>query len=214
MNSSTNPDITNTLLEQITQAQANHNSVSNHNDVSNTDQLINDLRRLEEIRPEIIEHLSRLKDLYTEQVRLTNHVTQALKNERRSTTQGITNILESNARNISRTSPNRHQQRQNNDNPIISSFLNMFAGIPLQQVNQQPSVLTTEELALIPVINYNTLSEVEKQNNCGVCQDSFTEEKGPYRKLPCNHIFHTDCVDRWLTIEDSKCPCCRHSVLN
>ena len=202
---STNPNITNTLLEQITQ--------DNFNRGSNTDQLVNDLRRLEEIRPELQEHLSRLKDLYTEQVRLTNRVTQALKNERRNTTQGITNILESNAINISRSSPNRYQPRQNNDNPI-TSLLNMFAGIPIQQVNQGHTVLTTEELAQIPVSNYNTLSEEERQNNCGVCQETFTEEKGPYRKLPCNHIFHTDCVDRWLTLEDSKCPCCRYSVLN
>ncbi|KAI9739218.1 MAG: hypothetical protein M1834_007431 [Cirrosporium novae-zelandiae] len=30
-----------------------------------------------------------------------------------------------------------------------------------------------------------------------------------YRLLPCHHIFHLECVDRWLTDRDASCPLCR-----
>lgn len=40
---------------------------------------------------------------------------------------------------------------------------------------------------------------------CSICQD---EGYGIYRKLYCDHLFHIDCIDRWL-INNCICPMCR-----
>jgi len=48
------------------------------------------------------------------------------------------------------------------------------------------------------------------QTDCMVCLCSF-EEGESVRLLPCNHIFHTGCVDEWLG-RDAHCPICRHSL--
>jgi hypothetical protein len=46
---------------------------------------------------------------------------------------------------------------------------------------------------------------------CVVCQTDF-EDGDDMKVLRCNHRFHTDCIQTWLTQEHSVCPLCRLSV--
>jgi hypothetical protein len=45
-------------------------------------------------------------------------------------------------------------------------------------------------------------------SKCTVCQASF-ENDDEIRILPCEHIYHIDCIDNWLTNYNYLCPCCR-----
>jgi E3 ubiquitin-protein ligase RNF115/126 len=36
-------------------------------------------------------------------------------------------------------------------------------------------------------------------------------EEDELRQLPCNHDFHMQCIDTWLTLHNS-CPCCRKEI--
>lgn len=49
----------------------------------------------------------------------------------------------------------------------------------------------------------------EKLEDCVVC---FTELASNLRRLPCNHIYHRDCLAKWLALH-STCPTCRKPVL-
>lgn len=74
-------------------------------------------------------------------------------------------------------------------------------------------ILTKEELDKIPVNIYKEIkTEIKEKNECcPVCRDNF-DDNDNVRTLNCGHIFHTDCVDNWLTNHSHKCPCCRQTT--
>ncbi|KAK9691865.1 hypothetical protein RND81_09G225200 [Saponaria officinalis] len=46
---------------------------------------------------------------------------------------------------------------------------------------------------------------------CAICQSKFRDDQ-MLRLLPyCDHLFHLDCIDEWLTCH-STCPCCRDDL--
>jgi len=48
------------------------------------------------------------------------------------------------------------------------------------------------------------VTETEKGESCCICLDEYIVGES-LRKLPCNHIFHKDCIERWL-LENACCP--------
>lgn len=50
----------------------------------------------------------------------------------------------------------------------------------------------------------------EDDDTCTVCLSNY-EEGESIRKLPCNHVFHPDCIYKWLDI-NKKCPMCREDI--
>jgi len=65
-------------------------------------------------------------------------------------------------------------------------------------------------------INARTLSyKYEKRTNladekCTICLCEFDHDDD-VRRLPCMHLFHIECVDRWLT-QSKRCPICRIDI--
>ncbi|KAF2453511.1 hypothetical protein BDY21DRAFT_292890, partial [Lineolata rhizophorae] len=51
------------------------------------------------------------------------------------------------------------------------------------------------------------------QPTCAICLDDFEPGVSQVRELPCQHIFHPDCVDPFLRDNSSLCPLCKKSVL-
>jgi hypothetical protein len=71
-------------------------------------------------------------------------------------------------------------------------------------------VVNPDALEKIPKSKYMELDDKIKSMNisCTVCQDEFNDED-TVRVLPCEHIYHPDCIDDWLKLHSYKCPCCR-----
>lgn len=61
----------------------------------------------------------------------------------------------------------------------------------------------------IPTVEI-TDSEIESEIHCAVCKEQF-ELGSEARKMPCNHLYHSDCILPWLSMRNS-CPVCRHEL--
>lgn len=59
---------------------------------------------------------------------------------------------------------------------------------------------------LRPKANFSHVGEV-----CPICLDKI-EIASLFKMLPCNHIFHADCIDKCLE-NSKKCPCCSEEVI-
>ena len=51
------------------------------------------------------------------------------------------------------------------------------------------------------------------QPTCAICLDDFISIESTVRQLPCEHIFHPECVDIFLRDNSSLCPLCKKSAL-
>lgn len=52
--------------------------------------------------------------------------------------------------------------------------------------------------------------EKEEVDKCAICLGEF-EDGDMVKTLPCYHLFHTECVDRWLKV-NKTCPFCKKSI--
>lgn len=65
----------------------------------------------------------------------------------------------------------------------------------------------------LPIVVYTSPSKLPPGlgTDCPICLAEFGEGE-KVRVLPnCNHAFHMECIDKWLTSR-SSCPMCRHSL--
>ena len=54
----------------------------------------------------------------------------------------------------------------------------------------------------------------EKSCECVICYTDYETKEAA--KLPCGHVFHNECIKKWLDLEidNNSCPMCRQSVLD
>ena len=57
-------------------------------------------------------------------------------------------------------------------------------------------------------IKYNTIKESSCSNTCLICIDNFSEEDLVRKLQKCKHIYHKECIDKWI-IKNPTCPICR-----
>ncbi|KAJ8769902.1 hypothetical protein K2173_008984 [Erythroxylum novogranatense] len=95
-----------------------------------------------------------------------------------------------------------------------------FIGPGLEQLIQQlaendPNRYGTPPAAksaidALPTIEITGDSEDSEKNHCPVCKDEFV--KGiEAKQMPCEHIYHQDCLIPWLEMHNS-CPVCRYQL--
>ena len=92
-----------------------------------------------------------------------------------------------------------YRHRQNHINPIVINELYNFEDVvvrtPLQLVNKNSKVY----------LSYTN------NNLCVICQDKINYNS-IIRELSCNHIFHLNCIDKWLET-NKKCPLCNKYLI-
>ena len=54
-------------------------------------------------------------------------------------------------------------------------------------------------------------TNIDSNQICAICTYWY-EEQCRVSVLDCNHQYHSDCIERWLTTGTSQCPICRFNV--
>lgn len=85
---------------------------------------------------------------------------------------------------------------------IITQLLNQFE-------NTGPPPADVDKITSLPTVQV-TEEHVAQCLECPVCKEDYSVGEN-VRQLPCNHMFHNDCIIPWLEQHDT-CPVCRKSL--
>ncbi|XP_069692959.1 E3 ubiquitin-protein ligase Iruka isoform X1 [Periplaneta americana] len=85
---------------------------------------------------------------------------------------------------------------------IVTQLLNQMDGTG-------PPPLAKDKIKEIPVVVI-TEDQVGKSLQCSVCWEDFRLDE-PVRKLPCEHVYHENCIIPWLELHGT-CPICRKTL--
>jgi hypothetical protein len=121
------------------------------------------------------------------------------------------------------------QQFPNPQAFFIPFFFPSFNGVNMNDILHQsfqqhqpmgPPPTAKKAIDTLPVFEYTKEREtymkhcgcehLDQNNCCGVCLDEFALQD-KLIQLPCQHIFHLDCVKPWLT-QHNTCPTCRFEL--
>lgn len=86
----------------------------------------------------------------------------------------------------------------------IEAILNFINGHTGVHMGVQPA--SQAQITGLPV---PSAGEIEGKE-CPICQEDLRTE-GNARRMPCGHIYHQDCLSRWLQLHNS-CPVCRAPI--
>ncbi|GAA0184621.1 ubiquitin-protein ligase [Lithospermum erythrorhizon] len=95
-----------------------------------------------------------------------------------------------------------------------ANFGDFFVGPGLQELIEQlslndrhgPPPAPQTAIDAMPTITINQ-RHLSTDAHCPVCKEKF-ELGSAARKMPCDHIYHSDCIVPWL-VEHNSCPVCR-----
>ncbi|KAL8230648.1 hypothetical protein R6Q57_000426 [Mikania cordata] len=75
-------------------------------------------------------------------------------------------------------------------------------------------ILLADQLNLNRVFSYKYSFCADPVNSeCVVCLNRFADGE-QVRKLPCRHVFHKECFERWLDCLKLRCPLCRSPLVS
>ncbi|XP_072982127.1 uncharacterized protein [Typha latifolia] len=76
---------------------------------------------------------------------------------------------------------------------------------PLPPQRRGPSPASPSSIDALPTVQIS-----DPSLPCAVCKDDFPL-LSPARRLPCGHLYHSDCIIPWLSLHNS-CPICRSEL--
>ncbi|XP_070670873.1 receptor homology region, transmembrane domain- and RING domain-containing protein 1-like isoform X2 [Malus domestica] len=79
--------------------------------------------------------------------------------------------------------------------------------------NQLPKSADTKIVDALPCFTFSSagLDECHTEETCAICLENYKDSE-ILKVLPCQHEFHSSCVDSWLRKWGRNCPVCKHDI--
>ncbi|KAI1912904.1 hypothetical protein LOZ61_003108 [Ophidiomyces ophidiicola] len=93
--------------------------------------------------------------------------------------------------------------------------------LPTDSKGEEPSSSASSNSPTIPAASqtspsnpstYERFKSSFSQTVCPICLDDYVSGESVVRELPCQHIFHPECIDSFLLQNSSLCPVCKKTV--
>ncbi|UJR10238.1 hypothetical protein I4U23_014451 [Adineta vaga] len=138
--------------------------------------------------------------------RNTNNHNNNNNNNNNDNTTNITNIFQFMASNaILRPNGRRPRDVQNSTDDFGPNDYERLLELDNSVRSQS---LTDEQINRLPTEPFQgARNKSDEENKCSVCWDDF-EQNQILRRLRCFHLYHKDCIDKWLK-DNNQCPICR-----
>ena len=97
---------------------------------------------------------------------------------------------------------------------------NMFQDLMLLMLGAHPDIAhqNAPQEDIVSTLDENEETKLNKyilsedcEDKCSICMCSMDKEE-EVCKLPCDHLYHNECIDSWLKNYNYKCPICRNEV--
>lgn len=104
-----------------------------------------------------------------------------------------------------------------NTRPMIHSHSDAVLAAMAEILRQSPRASEHEDLdvkVVLPEEEFSNVGIETKESSddlCVVCQENLTKEE-EQKILKCKHIFHKECIRKWLLEQSNKCPMCKIEV--
>ncbi|XVF16636.1 hypothetical protein REPUB_Repub10bG0049500 [Reevesia pubescens] len=86
--------------------------------------------------------------------------------------------------------------------PVLHFVIHLGSGGVRDDYKPGPAPASKASIEAMPRIKVNA-----NGNDCSICLEEFKVDEEA-REMPCKHLFHSGCVEKWLRIHGS-CPVCR-----
>jgi E3 ubiquitin-protein ligase Arkadia len=96
-----------------------------------------------------------------------------------------------------------------NNEHVMEELLHMEE--QLNGLNNPTNIGANQEHINCRTLSYKYIKEqISVEEKCTICLCEYNQNEH-VRRLPCMHLFHIECVDRWLT-QSKRCPICRIDI--
>ncbi|PIN19637.1 Anaphase-promoting complex (APC), subunit 11 [Handroanthus impetiginosus] len=97
-------------------------------------------------------------------------------------------------------------RRENGGDYFIGPGVEEFFQHVTLDNNRAPPPASRSSIDALPTVKISK-KQVRADTTCAICKERF-ELGSQVRKLPCKHLYHSDCIVPWLE-QRSSCPICR-----